>query len=49
MRLERKAGPDEVGLAGQEPGFWLLCRGWRAAEGKERQEAVREGPGIQLR
>ena len=37
MRLERRAGPEQVGLTGKEPGLQLLCGGWTMAEAKLRQ------------
>lgn len=42
MRLGRKAGPEQAELAGQEPGFWLVCRGQRVArDSKDRRQLRR--------
>lgn len=46
MRLERKARPEQVGLAGKEPRLWLLCRGWTEQRESEDREACRKGLGI---
>ena len=37
-RLGKNTCPEQVGFAGKESRFWLLCRGWTFSRGKGKTE-----------